>query len=114
MRASKIAEATFPTPHGNFRLFAFESCVGGPSDGRSKEAGAASVPSAGRTVGPTLNNEDKSDSALALVLGDPVAAEAPLVRIHSQCLTGDVFGSRRCDCGDQLEFAHQAIGQAGM
>ncbi|MBT2677109.1 GTP cyclohydrolase, partial [Streptomyces sp. ISL-14] len=39
---------------------------------------------------------------VALVLGDPTAAPAPLVRLHSECLTGDVFGSARCDCGPQL------------
>lgn len=41
----------------------------------------------------------------ALVLGDPSAAELPLVRVHSNCLTGDVFGSKRCECGPQLESA---------
>ncbi len=48
---------------------------------------------------------------LALVYGNP--AECPLVRIHSECLTGDVFGSRRCDCGWQLRQAMQAIVQEG-
>jgi len=46
--------------------------------------------------------------------GDPVPVEhAVLVRVHSQCLTGDVFGSRRCDCGEQLEQAMRTIGEAG-
>lgn len=49
------------------------------------------------------------DSAVALVMGDPARREAPLVRIHSQCLTGDVFGSLRCDCRDQLELSLQKI-----
>ncbi|MEE4203620.1 MAG: GTP cyclohydrolase II [Halieaceae bacterium] len=40
-----------------------------------------------------------------LVIGEPDSAEAPLVRVHSSCLTGDVFGSRRCECGPQLEAA---------
>ena len=44
---------------------------------------------------------------LALVLGE--AAEVPLVRLHSECLTGDVFGSARCDCGPQLREAVQLI-----
>jgi len=57
--------------------------------------------------------EDKSEEVLALVMGDPTSEDAPLVRIHSQCLTGDVFGSGRCDCGDQLEFAQQAIADHG-
>lgn len=49
---------------------------------------------------------------LALVLGD-VAGEAVLTRVHSECLTGDVFGSRRCDCGAQLEMALERISEAG-
>ncbi len=50
---------------------------------------------------------------LALVKGDPAAAEAPLVRVHSECLTGDIFGSRRCDCGSQLHKAMQMIEAEG-
>jgi len=42
---------------------------------------------------------------VALVVGDPSGSEAPLVRLHSECLTGEVFGSLRCDCGPQLEAA---------
>src|SRR6266853_794910 len=57
--------------------------------------------------------EDKSEEVLALVMGDPTSEDAPLVRIHSQCLTGDVFGSGRCDCGDQLHFALKTIGDQG-
>lgn len=53
------------------------------------------------------------DSALALVMGDLSASEAPLVRIHSQCLTGDVFGSLRCDCRGQLELSLQRIAADG-
>jgi GTP cyclohydrolase II len=55
---------------------------------------------------------DKSDSAVALVKGNPEAGETPLVRIHSQCLTGDVFASGRCDCGAQLAMAQKAIGES--
>src|SRR5207237_318938 len=40
---------------------------------------------------------------LALVHGEPASATAPLVRLHSECLTGEALGSLRCDCGDQLE-----------
>lgn len=47
---------------------------------------------------------------LALVMGEPHKQEAPLVRIHSECLTGDAFGSMRCDCGSQLHEAMQMIG----
>ena len=49
---------------------------------------------------------------MALVLGD-IHSEAPLVRIHSQCLTGDVFGSLRCDCREQIEMALGLIAEAG-
>jgi len=47
---------------------------------------------------------------LALVMGEPHEQEQPLVRIHSECLTGDAFGSLRCDCGSQLREALQMIG----
>jgi GTP cyclohydrolase II len=58
------------------------------------------------TVGRT------AETALALVLGD-LSQGAPLLRIHSQCLTGEVFGSLRCDCGGQLDLAMQAIAREG-
>ncbi|NTW04943.1 MAG: bifunctional 3,4-dihydroxy-2-butanone-4-phosphate synthase/GTP cyclohydrolase II [Peptococcaceae bacterium] len=48
---------------------------------------------------------------IALVKGDLAKTEAPLVRVHSECLTGDVFGSQRCDCGDQLASAMRMISQ---
>ena len=50
---------------------------------------------------------------LAVVRGSLAGEEPPLVRVHSQCLTGDVLGSRRCDCGEQLEAALHAIDRAG-
>lgn len=50
---------------------------------------------------------------MALVMGD-VHGSPPLVRIHSQCLTGDVFGSLRCDCRQQLEMALGMIAEEGM
>lgn len=50
---------------------------------------------------------------LALGLGPQPADGIPLVRLHSECLTGDVFGSQRCDCGPQLEEALQRIGASG-
>ncbi len=49
---------------------------------------------------------------VALVCGEPWKQPAPLVRIHSECLTGDVFGSRRCDCGHQLHAALQQVADA--
>ena len=60
-----------------------------------------------------FESEDKSENALALVMGAFRPEDSPLVRIHSQCLTGDVFHSGRCDCGAQLEFAQKAIARAG-
>jgi 3,4-dihydroxy 2-butanone 4-phosphate synthase/GTP cyclohydrolase II len=50
---------------------------------------------------------------VALVKGDVAAPEPVLVRLHSQCLTGDVFGSERCDCGEQLEAAMRLVHEAG-
>jgi len=50
---------------------------------------------------------------LALVLGDVSECSGPLVRMHSECLTGDVFGSRRCDCGAQLQLALELIAAEG-
>ncbi|MDX6705117.1 MAG: 3,4-dihydroxy 2-butanone 4-phosphate synthase / cyclohydrolase [Solirubrobacteraceae bacterium] len=50
---------------------------------------------------------------LALIQGAVEGACAPLVRIHSECMTGDVFSSQRCDCGIQLEVALQMIGSEG-
>jgi 3,4-dihydroxy 2-butanone 4-phosphate synthase/GTP cyclohydrolase II len=56
------------------------------------------------------------DLHVALVKGDParLGQGEPLVRVHSQCLTGDVFGSRRCDCGDQLHRAMSEIEREGL
>jgi len=56
--------------------------------------------------------ERRSEGVVALVMGD-VHSAPPLVRIHSQCLTGDVFGSMRCDCRQQLELALSMISDAG-
>jgi GTP cyclohydrolase II len=52
------------------------------------------------------------ETAVVLILGDP-ASRVPLLRMHSQCFTGDVLGSLRCDCGDQLEFAMRTIAREG-
>ena len=67
------------------------------------ESPAASIP----LRLPTLKEE-----LVAVVMGD-IHNAPPIVRIHSQCLTGDVFGSLRCDCRLQLELALKAIGDAG-
>jgi GTP cyclohydrolase II len=79
----QIAVADFPTRWGKFRIFGFQ----GKFDKRAEEA-------------------------VALVMGD-VRSSPPLVRIHSQCLTGDVFGSLRCDCRQQLELALSMIAGEG-
>jgi GTP cyclohydrolase II len=87
----KIAEADFPTRWGNFRILGFEGRV-------------PSHPGCAPSADP--------EGLVALVMGD-IHSAAPLVRIHSQCLTGDVFGSLRCDCRLQLELALAAIAAAG-
>ena len=58
------------------------------------------------------NGTQRVETALAIVMGD-VTEGAPLLRIHSQCFTGEVLGSLRCDCHDQLEMAMQAIAEEG-
>jgi len=91
----KVAEADFPTRWGAFRILGFE--------GRLPAASASSA--------SPLQNE-KVEGLVALVMGD-VQTTPPLVRIHSQCLTGDVFGSLRCDCRLQLELALTKIAEEG-
>jgi len=58
-------------------------------------------------------DSDHSVTHLALVKGSVDKVSSVLARIHSECFTGDVLGSLRCDCGDQLKAAHQAIQDAG-
>ena len=84
---TKIAEANFPTRWGKFRILGFEGYFGTAGDRRR-------------------------ETAVALITGD-IHSEVPVVRIHSQCLTGDVFGSLRCDCRLQLELAMRRIAQEG-
>ena len=79
----RLAEADFPTRWAHFRIHGF--------------------------VG---DFENHIEEAVALVLGD-IHTNPPLVRIHSQCLTGDVFDSLRCDCRQQLEMALGLIAEAG-
>ncbi|WP_067692215.1 bifunctional 3,4-dihydroxy-2-butanone-4-phosphate synthase/GTP cyclohydrolase II [Nocardia jejuensis] len=55
---------------------------------------------------------DETSEHLALIHGEPIGAEV-LVRIHSECLTGDAFGSLRCDCGEQLDAAMEAVAEEG-
>jgi 3,4-dihydroxy-2-butanone 4-phosphate synthase/GTP cyclohydrolase II len=61
----------------------------------------------------SCNGTGHVETALAFVLGDLGEEDAPLVRIHSQCFTGEVLGSLRCDCGDQLDLAMRAIAEEG-
>ncbi len=59
-----------------------------------------------------VEGRGSDESAVVLLRGDPARAPAPLVRIHSQCLTGDVLCSERCDCRAQLELSLRRIGRA--
>ena len=94
----KIAEADFPTRWGAFRILGFEGKVEGPRVCDEAATGGA--------------GKDEVEGLVALVMGD-INSTPPLVRIHSQCLTGDVFGSLRCYCRLQLEMALKQIGEAG-
>lgn len=60
-----------------------------------------------------LGFEESGQELVALVMGSPETQESTLVRIHSQCLTGDTFRSVRCDCGAQLDTALAKIAEAG-
>ena len=79
----KVAEADFPTQFGFFRIYGFRGRLG-----------------------------VRTEEAVVLKMGH-LGGLPPLVRIHSQCLTGDVFHSLRCDCRAQLEIALQTIAQEG-
>jgi 3,4-dihydroxy 2-butanone 4-phosphate synthase / GTP cyclohydrolase II len=61
-----------------------------------------------------FRDPDSGEEAVALVAGTPQPGIPALVRIHSQCLTGDVLASERCDCGDQLHEAMRLISEAGL
>jgi GTP cyclohydrolase II len=83
----QVASAEFPTRWGKFRIYGFRGHSEGKVDRRIEEA-------------------------VALVMGD-VKSRPPLVRVHSQCLTGDVFHSLRCDCRQQLELSLSMISEEG-
>ena len=59
------------------------------------------------------NNFNKEEN-IALVLGDVADVDSPLVRVHSECLTGDLIGSLRCDCGSQFQTSLEMIGEEGV
>jgi GTP cyclohydrolase II len=104
MKVKKVAEANFPTRWGQFRIHGFEGDVEALPNGVSPEQ-ADELARQGKV-------ERRKESAIALVIGD-IHSQPPLVRIHSQCLTGDVFHSMRCDCRQQLELALTLITDAG-
>ena len=90
-----------------------------PSKGSSK--GGVSVRKIARADLPTrygrftifgFQGRGRNEEAVALVRGNLAGKAAPLVRVHSQCLTGDVLTSLRCDCRSQLELSLKKIGQA--
>lgn len=83
-RLEKVAEAEFPTSWGVFRIFGFAG-----------------------------HYADRVEEAVVLRMGDLAGEPPPLVRIHSECLTGDVFHSLRCDCRAQLELSMSLIAQEG-
>jgi GTP cyclohydrolase II len=83
----QIASAAFPTRWGKFRIYGFRA-----------ESSA--------------EGNQQGEEAVALVMGD-IHSTPPLVRVHSQCLTGDVFHSLRCDCRQQLEMALAMIRDEG-
>jgi 3,4-dihydroxy 2-butanone 4-phosphate synthase / GTP cyclohydrolase II len=78
-------------------------------------AAEARVPTehAGEFTAIVYTNDVDEHEHLALIKGDIAKAERVLVRVHSECLTGDVFGSSRCDCGLQLNAAMKMIDQEG-
>ncbi len=65
----------------------------------------------GRIVAFGVHYEDQQP--IAIVIGKPESMDAPLVRLHSSCFTGDLLASLRCDCGDQLQMALEMIGEEG-
>ncbi|MFO0956875.1 MAG: GTP cyclohydrolase II [Isosphaeraceae bacterium] len=67
----------------------------------------------GRVIGFPVRYEP-ANTPIALVMGDLRSIDAPLVRLHSSCFTGDLLNSLRCDCGDQLHMALAQIGREGV
>ncbi|WP_428240133.1 GTP cyclohydrolase II [Gynuella sp.] len=61
----------------------------------------------------SFNGLSDQKEHIAIIFGQPEQQDAPLVRLHSECLTGDVFGSRRCDCGQQLKEAQELMAAQG-
>lgn len=77
-------------------------------------ASKASVPlNSGARADFVVFRDAMGGSQVAIIVGKPMFSEPVLVRLHSACLTGDVFGSRRCDCGDQLNLALKRLEEIG-
>lgn len=80
---SRVAESNLPTKYGDFRIYAYQV-------------------------------QYEAQEPIAIVMGDPAnQPNAPLVRMHSSCFTGDLINSLRCDCGDQLHIALETIAKEG-
>ena len=81
-----------------------------PTNSRVRRVGNARLPTRIGTFDAVAFSDSRSGTEpIALVYGDLASREAPLVRLHSECWTGDVLGSLRCDCGEQLGRALTAI-----
>lgn len=77
-------------------------------------ASQASVPlNSGTRADFVIFRDAMGGSSVAIIVGKPDFSKPVLVRLHSACLTGDVFGSRRCDCGDQLQLALKRLEEMG-
>jgi GTP cyclohydrolase II len=77
-------------------------------------ASKASVPlNSGSRADFIVFRDAAGGSSVAVIVGKPDLSQPTLVRLHSACLTGDVFGSRRCDCGDQLELSIKRLEEVG-
>jgi len=79
----------------------------------SREAVVQMPTKYGEFIAYSYESKITGENHLALVRGKVDDGEPVLVRVHSECLTGDVFGSMRCDCGDQLDYAMKAIAKEG-
>jgi 3,4-dihydroxy 2-butanone 4-phosphate synthase/GTP cyclohydrolase II len=106
----RAAATVLPTRYGRFDVFAYTVCAdfdpGEPPPWVDDARG-------GGPLSPAHDLNALQREHLALVRGNVDDGEAVLVRVHSECMTGDVFGSLRCDCGEQLEHALRSMDEAG-
>ena len=103
---TRVAEANLPTEFGPFRIIAYQS----PIDDREHVALVKGDVEGGGGGDVERDVEGDVEDDLEVDVEDD---ESVLVRMHSECLTGDVFGSLRCDCGSQLSAALQQIAERG-